>query len=390
MPDFTAGSFCVLMCESTSDCHYNNFCFESVGGCLPYLCGPGGYGDRDKMHDTCEVPGGGPGYCMPVGVAEEGIGFCFENGGIEPHQNCTQYRPEVNFPRDELGLDVCNGGLCADLNRDGVFHCHQFCDWQAVYDDPHNNNPCGDGYNCFAESTIDATDPDTEGRRSADFSFCRPTEQTQPDYGLTACDLLNGELIEDRAQDCTDLSATSLCVPVRFTPPQDCPECDPITWGSLIGACADLGAATPLGIWEPCDGMNPDDVCQMGSYCAAEDLFEGETGPERCIPFCDTHNEADCATHAGIPDHTICRSLSEYFYPAGDGMPSRLGFCACPSNGCGLVPLCGNGVREFGELCDGLDVGYHTCQFYGLGDGVMGCTASCDATDAAVCSTDPP
>ena len=101
-------------------------------------------------------------------------------------------------------------------------------------------------------------------------------------------------------------------------------------------------------------------------------------------------NEADCANHAGIPEYSICRSLSEYFYPAGDGSPTRLGFCACPSNGCGLVPVCGNGVREFGELCDGLDVGFHTCQFYGLGDGVMGCTGNCDATDPTNCATSMP
>lgn len=53
---------------------------------------------------------------------------------------------------------------------------------------------------------------------------------------------------------------------------------------------------------------------------------------------------------------------------------SLLGTCADAGGG---TSVCGNGVRESGESCDGSDLGGQTCQSRGFGGGTLACTASC-------------
>jgi hypothetical protein len=44
-------------------------------------------------------------------------------------------------------------------------------------------------------------------------------------------------------------------------------------------------------------------------------------------------------------------------------------------------PLCGNGVRETGEECDGSDLGGATCGDFGCGSGALMCTSQCTLDD---------
>jgi hypothetical protein len=53
---------------------------------------------------------------------------------------------------------------------------------------------------------------------------------------------------------------------------------------------------------------------------------------------------------------------------------SLLGACA-PSGG--GTSVCGNGVKESGESCDGSDLAGQTCQSRGFGGGTLACTTSC-------------
>ena len=48
--------------------------------------------------------------------------------------------------------------------------------------------------------------------------------------------------------------------------------------------------------------------------------------------------------------------------------------------------VCGNGVREIGETCDGNDLGGETCQSRGFDGGVLACDASC-MLDTVMCQT---
>lgn len=325
-------AYCVLICDTTNDCHFNNFCVQSSNACLPYLCGAKGYGD--VLHEECVVPGGGSGYCMPLGLASWERGLCYEYGTIPTQGECTPHEPEVNFPRD-AGIQICNNGFCADTDGDGVYHCVRFCHGEAVYDDPYNENPCGEGYNCFSESLIDPEqpDPDLRGMRWADTSYCRPTAQTDPVGGVTTCDLITGELIMDRTRTCAHLDPALSCTILA----PDSSEGQPATWGTLIGGCFDTGAAdTSLAVWDPCDENV--DACPSGSICAEEDLFQGQpAGVTRCIPICDTQAQIPCVeAHVNLPVENVCTSVSVFFRPGAqagtseDPMPTRLGLCALP------------------------------------------------------------
>jgi aqualysin 1 len=54
-----------------------------------------------------------------------------------------------------------------------------------------------------------------------------------------------------------------------------------------------------------------------------------------------------------------------------------------------IAPVCGNGIRESGEACDGSQLGGQTCTGLGFGGGTLSCSASCayntSACTAAMC-----
>jgi hypothetical protein len=52
-------------------------------------------------------------------------------------------------------------------------------------------------------------------------------------------------------------------------------------------------------------------------------------------------------------------------------------FALVATGGTAQPAFCGNGVREGGESCDGLDLGSQTCSTLGFGSGTLSCTASC-------------
>jgi subtilisin family serine protease len=50
-----------------------------------------------------------------------------------------------------------------------------------------------------------------------------------------------------------------------------------------------------------------------------------------------------------------------------------------------VAPVCGNGIRESGEACDGSQLGGQTCTGLGFGGGTLSCTASC-AYNTSACT----
>jgi hypothetical protein len=58
--------------------------------------------------------------------------------------------------------------------------------------------------------------------------------------------------------------------------------------------------------------------------------------------------------------------------------------------GGGGGPVCGNGTRETGEVCDGTDLGGQTCASVGAGSGTLRCASGCAAFDTSLCSGNSP
>lgn len=52
-------------------------------------------------------------------------------------------------------------------------------------------------------------------------------------------------------------------------------------------------------------------------------------------------------------------------------------FALVATGGIAQPAFCGNGIKEGGESCDGLDLGSQTCSTLGFGSGTLSCTASC-------------
>lgn len=52
-------------------------------------------------------------------------------------------------------------------------------------------------------------------------------------------------------------------------------------------------------------------------------------------------------------------------------------------------PACGNNILEFGEQCDGTDLGSQTCVNLGYGGGTLSCTSTC-IFDTSGCTPPPP
>jgi hypothetical protein len=53
-------------------------------------------------------------------------------------------------------------------------------------------------------------------------------------------------------------------------------------------------------------------------------------------------------------------------------------------------PVCGNGRREEGEVCDGSDLGGISCASFHLRSGNLTCRSDCSGFDANTCAVDPP
>jgi hypothetical protein len=51
-----------------------------------------------------------------------------------------------------------------------------------------------------------------------------------------------------------------------------------------------------------------------------------------------------------------------------------------------IIVVCGDGVREGNELCDGSDLGGETCQSQGFDGGTLACNENCDGFDTSGCT----
>jgi hypothetical protein len=165
---------------------------------------------------------------------------------------------------------------------------------------------------------------------------------------------------------------------------------------AVLGACAEGATSGPAvcgnGLregTEQCDGID------LGTTdCAA--LNQG-SGSLRCKSDC-TYDLAGCSV--GTVCGNSLREGAEYCdgndlggkicsdLNLGTGLLSCTAGCQFDTSGCTLAAVCGNGVIEGSEACDGPNLGTKTCANLGqgFGGGTLTCTATCQL-DTAGCTT---
>jgi len=167
----------------------------------------------------------------------------------------------------------------------------------------------------------------------------------------------------------------------RYCPCQTADTC-PNQWGCVGGVC------DACRIFSECaTGM----TCQSGECIPCEHDYQC-TSSQICISgLCTSPVCGDGVVSPGEECDTenllgqTCEALGYY--------GGQLGCenCAYDEGACDLFGRCGDGIRqaEYGEICDGGDVGGQSCESRGFGSGVLACTAGCLQFDTSGCSYSP-
>jgi hypothetical protein len=140
---------------------------------------------------------------------------------------------------------------------------------------------------------------------------------------------------------------------------------------TAIATCADGDGCCPAG----CDSATDSDcspVCGNGVIEAGETCDPPASCPATCddLDFCTI----DTMTGSGANCNVACSYTAIVTCADGDGC-CPAGCDSTTDNDCS--PVCGNGVIEAGEQCEGADLDGETCVSLGHDGGVLACTAGC-------------
>jgi len=359
-----------------------------AGGCtLDSECDDGAWCNGSEFCDT------GTGTCQPgeAPVCDDGL-IC--NGA----ETCNE------------SSDTCNAGT-PPLVDDGVSCTEDSCDETNGVTHTPNDALCDNGLFCDGAETCDAVND------------CQAGTPPVVDDGVSctndSCDETNGvthtpdDALCDNGAYC---DGTETCDVVN-----DCQAGAPIVCPA--GEICDEG--TDSCVADVCDN---DGVCEAGENCnnCANDCISGTIPGAVCgNGVCEAGDgentatcSADCAgTLNGKPSGRFACGFNDGYLPDGCGdarcntggytcteIPtgSAGSFCcgdsicegAENSSSCSLdcgappAPVCGNGVLEAGETCDGIDFGGLTCSDYGYAGGSLECSSDCQNVITDACTND--
>ena len=140
-------------------------------------------------------------------------------------------------------------------------------------------------------------------------------------------------------------------------------------------------------IGEDCDGdeLFGDD----GEWFSCEDVLKGGYGEIGCAPDCSLDTSACMSCGDGIfdPRYEACDgpplgkdggalSCTEHLSGVYAGVTTCSDSCEIETDQC--ASLCGNGLLDDGEICDGDDVGDNQCADFGFAGGALHCADDCE------------
>lgn len=288
-----------------------------------------------------------------------------------------------------------------DDDGDGVSECQGDCDDAHATVWPGGAQVCGDGLN---NDCTDLTWPALPGIDSDD----------------------DGDGLRECQGDCDDGHAT-----VRPGGAQVCGDglnndCLAAGWPSLAGTnegdddgdgmsectgdCDDGSGPTHPGSVEINDGR--DNQCQGDPGYGVRDEISGETGfanPNDITLLCWTPQQgatsysvrrsgtasfgSPCVPYSAAGSNCLSDPQNPpmgqaYFYLVQAAAP-HVGSWGQNSSGIeragDCLTMCGNGIREGSEVCDGPDLGGETCQSLGFESGSLSCNSTCTAFNTSGC-----
>jgi hypothetical protein len=303
-------------------------------------------------------------------------------------------RAPVGIPCDssqECASGVCSGGICCD-------------------------RACGPCEACTAAEKGEGIDgtcgPLATGSAPTSPSAC-PAEPLST-CGLTGvCDGLGRCATFDEGTPC--LAGASCREGECAVDPPRCDGSDILEGGVTVKSCFPYACSEDLTCLEACRS-NLD--CADDVVCTPERTCEQRTEPTQMAPGCSVGASPPCSSwpaagalvalalfglarrrsrRSQLALSALALGLASCTARVIDDPPAQGGAGAAPAGGggegaTGGAPVvqpaeCGNGVREVGEACDGLDLGQAACADLGLGGGPPRCTYDCtlDPTSCAGC-----
>ena len=145
------------------------------------------------------------------------------------------------------------------------------------------------------------------------------------------------------------------------------------------------------------DQVDPGEVCDglalNGETCVSQGF---DSGPLFCRADCMAYNTFTCTSTpvcgngmvdgSDECDGTNLGGLDCTTIGFDGGSLGCTALCTFDTTGCTGGPTCGDGVAEPPEDCDGADLNGENCATLGQGTGTLTCLATCDGFDTSGCS----
>ncbi|MCX4241760.1 hypothetical protein [Paraliomyxa miuraensis] len=324
--------------------------------------------------------------CQSTSVSCPELGDCCQSNGTP---GCED--PQCTEAVCDLRAECCTEGWTGPC----AFEAPMLAPCRGVGSCP--ASVCGDG---FADPTEVCDGADLQGQGCTAQGF---------DGGTLAC---LGDCSGFDTSGCAGFSGA--CCQAHVSPGCDDDECTAAVcatnpfccngfWDNL---CVVAAMATPecFGTGVPCPGaVCGDGVAQAGEACDNGDLrgedcitqgFDG--GQIGCLDNCSDFDETacgifggDCCSANGTPGcqdptctATVCAALPHCCDVAWDEACQAFASTALLCQGVGMddcpPTVCGNGVVQQGEECDGGDLDGQSCATLGMGFGPLQCDANCE------------
>ncbi len=375
-----------LYCDGTESC---NEASDSCDAGTPVTCDNGLFCDGtescNEATDSCDAG-------TPV-VCDDGL-FC--NGTDtcnESTDSCDVGAPPSVDDGVSCTVDSCDEATDSVVNAPSNSLCDNglFCDGSETCDAV---NGCqagtapsaSDGVSCTVDSCNEATDSivNTPDDSLCDNGlFCDGTETCDAvndcQAGTAQCTGAN-EACDEAADQCVFSACNNngIC-----EAGEDCGNC---ANDCISGTTA--GASCGNGVCEAGDGEN-------ATLCPADcnGIVSGKPANRFSCGFGDSsnNNSVGCSDPRCTTGGYACTEepVEPVSYCCGDATCSGPEDSSSCSLDCGEPPpepVCGNGIIETGEICDGAALSGDTCQDLGYSGGTLACQSDCLAYDVSACT----